>query len=126
MSQRHKLNMFKCLIICLLFCFTSCGNSKNDNIIILETPLERVFEYLDVIWTEEQKTYFKNQPDSALIDYHKSVGMWIRNTWLRGECRDAELADYMIDFGLKNPDDISHVIYEDISHEVKWQRIRLK
>ena len=72
--------------------------------------LNEVFQFLDNDWSIVRKTHFKNLSESnATASEHFGMGLWIRNTWIRGD-RNPPLVKYFHSIGLYRPDDISSVI----------------
>nr|WP_294943727.1 DUF6794 domain-containing protein [uncultured Mucilaginibacter sp.] len=72
--------------------------------------LYEVFHFLDNDWSIVRKTHFKNLSESeATASEHFGMGLWIRNTWIRGN-RNPPLVKYFHSIRLHNPDDISSLI----------------
>ena len=59
----------------------------------------------------------KSKPDSAMSEFHFSLGLWIRNNWkLWGGSR---LQLYFMDMGVRHPDDMSAIILCSFNRHLK-------
>lgn len=91
----------------------------------LPKNLDEAIAYFEQNWTKQELTHFKNQPEQdAVIDLHFGTGLWIRNTWVRGN-RDTALTNYFHTFGINDPDDISSVILTSLHRKLNHKSIRL-
>lgn len=61
-----------------------CLMDKTDNS-IPQTKKE-AFQQLDLLLTDEQKQEMRSASDP--IEYHFSLGIWIRNNWIYGQDED--------------------------------------
>ncbi len=68
--------------------------------------LEECYQQLDQLLSDEDKSDLKKT--SNVIQYHRTLGMWIRNEWIYpGPDRVAKI---FLDKDIRHPDDISHYI----------------
>lgn len=65
------------------------------------------------------------EPESVVNELHLSVGMWIRNEWIRGS-GGSPLLDYFRKMGVSNPDDISSIILRSLWRDLHRQPLRLE
>ncbi len=77
--------------------------------------LQECFHSLNMLVGEEDKEYFKNLTDKdEIINFHFTVGMWIRNNWGLWKENQPEsiLKEYFEARGVYHPDSISTMILE--------------
>ena len=82
-----------------------------------------VFAQLDGMLSEEEKSELaKSEP----IEYHFSLGMWIRNNWIYEQDEEDvnRLAkEFKADYMIINPDSISEKIIESYQRYLKRKRV---
>lgn len=95
--------------------------SLKDDIDSNDTPksIEEAMSYFLTKWTEDEKNQFKNeQEDAAVAELHLSVGMFIRNNWIRhgngNECLISEFKK----LGIFAPDDMSGIILRSLHRKL--------
>lgn len=78
---------------------------------------EAVGIILDIL-TSEQKEELKSNSESGLVDFHLTLGAWIRNNFIYGNKNAGELTQSIIDnpddYIFAHPDDISGLIVEAV------------
>ena len=97
------------------------------NGIYIPKDMRECFLELDKLLSEEDRKWIKNLENrDETIELHHSLGRWIRNNWGLWDS-GARLSKYLIDKGLKHPDEMSVKIlefYYDWLHEDHdaWQK----
>jgi len=72
--------------------------------------LNEALMYLNRVLSTKEKNTFKNKSENdATADLFYSTGLWMRNTWLRGN-RAPDLIKYFNSIGIYNPEDMSAII----------------
>lgn len=117
-------NKWKILIlISCIFLLAGCNwqnNQKN-----LPKNLDEAVSYFENTWSESQKEDFRKLPeDSAVAQLHFSVGLWIRNNWIRND-GDPGLKNYFNSIGVSNPDDISSIILTSLHRKLNNRQVDL-
>ena len=74
----------------------------------IPATLEECYKALDEELDSKSKNAIKNSSIDDLIQYHFSLGMWIRNNWIYPS--DNRIAKVFRDAGFGHPDDISYEI----------------
>jgi hypothetical protein len=103
------------------WCSCSCQiNTKNA-----PKNLSEAIAYLNNDWSAADKLEFKNQAeDKAVTSRHFSVGLWIRNTWIRnGSAPD--LVKYFNKIGIHAPDDMSSIILTSFHRQLNHKPLDL-
>jgi hypothetical protein len=114
--KKIKAFIFVCII---------CSVTTSYSQVILPKDLDEAILYFQQNWTKKELTNFKTKRESdAVIDLHFGVGLWIRNTWVRGK-RDTALTNYFHSFGIDEPDDISSVILTSLHRKLNNKPINL-
>lgn len=72
--------------------------------------LEECYSKLDSVLSESEKKVLKDSSKEQLASYHFSLGLWIRNNWIRPT--DSRIAKVFLDKGIPHPDDMSKMIIE--------------
>jgi hypothetical protein len=81
------------------------------NGIYIPKDLKDCFLQLDKILTSEDREQIKNLKDrNETINFHHSLGMWIRNNW--GLWGGSRLQKYLLEKNLNHPDEMSSLILE--------------
>ncbi|MBN1570409.1 MAG: sel1 repeat family protein [Acidobacteria bacterium] len=98
------------IIVNLVLCLPSVLATQNEtnSPAAVPTNLEECFAALKKELTAEQISAMKAKTESDMIEYHFSLGMWMRNQW--GLWGNGPLAKYFEKMGLHHPDDMSGVI----------------
>lgn len=105
------------LLFALFVCLTSCSQTKPENI-------EESIAYFEKKWTDNEKNAFKNKTEEdAVTELHMTVGMWIRNSWIRNE--NDSLANQFHKIGVYHPDDISTIILTSLHRKLNNKEIKL-
>lgn len=111
--------MTKLLPLLLLFALSVSGAKPPKNI-------DEAIAYFEKTWTEKKKEEFKSKPErTAVLDAHHSVGMWIRNEWIRGK-RDTLLTNQFNDLGIYHPDDMSSIILTSLHRKLNNKPIDIE
>lgn len=76
---------------------------------MIPTNLSEAMEELDRHFPENEKEFIMSNPESRMIEYHSTVGRWIRNNWGLW-AREGELQKWFISKGINHPDDMSGII----------------
>ncbi|TFF39125.1 DUF6794 domain-containing protein [Mucilaginibacter psychrotolerans] len=110
------------IILFLLTLASACSTAQNK----VPANLNEVFAYLDNDWNAVHRLQFKTMPESeAVSSEHFSMGLWIRNNWIRGN-RNPPLIKYFKSIGLYNPDDISSVILLSYHRKLNNKPLNIK
>ena len=81
------------------------------NGVYIPKNLEDCFIQLDKLLSDEDKKTIKQLADrKETIQYHHSLGMWLRNNW--GLWGGSRLQKYMLGRKIEHPDEISAIILE--------------
>lgn len=108
------------LFFTCFFVLTSCKAQ-----IKLPQNLDEAVLYFQQQWTRAELDNFKNKPErDAVIELHRSTGMWIRNNWVRSG-RDTALRNYFKALGMYAPDDISSIILTSLHRTLNKKEIEL-
>ena len=106
------------LIFSLFICLTSYCQNKPKNI-------EESLAYFEKNWTDNAKNVFKNKIESdAVTELHMTVGMWIRNSWIRHG--NDSLINQFHKIGVYHPDDISSIILTSLHRKLNNKEIKLE
>ncbi len=105
-------NYMKYLVTFCMFVisFIAFGQIKNMNM-KKEKPknLTECIQMLDKTLKKEDKDYIKTlTEDEFFMESHFTIGMGIRNEWIRSG--NPELVTFLLDQGVKHPDDMSAMI----------------
>ena len=105
-------NYMKYLVTFCMFVisFIAFGQIKNMNM-KKEKPknLTECIQMLDKTLKKEDKDYIKTlSEDEFFMESHFTIGMGIRNEWIRSG--NPELVTFLLDQGVKHPDDMSAMI----------------
>jgi hypothetical protein len=93
------------ILFFLLFLAPGCISAQPKN-------LNECNNYFDKTLSRKDIEYIRNLKEDDLSELHFTLGLNIRNKWIRGN-RNPELVKYFHDLGLFNPDDISGVILQN-------------
>ena len=73
--------------------------------------LDEAIAELDNRFPDKEKDFVTSNPESAMIEYHRTTGRWMRNNWgLWGD--GGELKKWFIERGIAHPDDMSGIILD--------------
>jgi len=103
-------------ILLIIFCFGCSVPSSSKQ----EMPenLEESISYFQNEWTSSELSSFKNKLEyEAIAEAHFGAGLWIRNTWIKGN-RNVPLANYFTSLGINHPDDISSIILRSLHRKL--------
>lgn len=105
-----------------LTCIILTGCNVQNNI---PKNLDEAISYFENNWSERQKEDFKKLPEAdAVTQLHFSVGLWIRNNWLRNE-EELSLKNYFNSIDISHPDDISSIILTSLHRKLNNKEINL-
>jgi hypothetical protein len=86
--------------------------------------LDECFIELKKLLTPEQLVEFKSKKEDEIVEYHFSIGRWMRNFWrLWGKSR---LKDYFNNLGIYHPDDMSGIILPSFHRHLHNKDIKLE
>ena len=111
-----KIQKFVCIIV---ICFISCSTNKKANNCntyfsedYIPIDLYDAVEYLNCQWSEEEKQEFARVSEDDLVRFHFSIGMWIRNNWIRERKGEElnDLAKFFFSYEIFSPDGMSGFI----------------
>lgn len=89
------------------------AKTQTDSIngVYIPRDIEDCFSQLNKVLSEEDKNTIKNLKDRGeTIQFHLSLGMWMRNNW--GLWSGSRLQKYLWGKGMQHPDDMSAIILE--------------
>lgn len=92
-------------------------NIQKDSIdgVYIPKDIKDCFLQLDKLLSEEDRSTIRNLENAEeTIQFHHSLGMWIRNNW--GLWGGSRLSKYLLSNGLKEPDEMSATILELYYH----------
>lgn len=121
--------MNKSIVIILFFVFGTIFSQKDckdykENYI--PKNLKDAIEYLNCVWSEFDKTEFKNKEEKeAVTELHFGTGMSIRNGWdlWKGKNR---ICRFFKSKGIFHPDDISSIILTSFHRHLNGKSIDLE
>ena len=96
-------------------------DSITSNIDSFNTPrtIDEAILYFSTKWSENEKNQFKfQQEDIAVSESHFSVGMFIRNQWIRHGRGSLQLTNEFSKIGIFNPDDMSSIILRSLHRKL--------
>lgn len=99
--EMSKISNLLTFVFIFLICSFSFGQKPKN--------LEECNTYFDKDLKSKDISYIKNLAVDELSELHFTLGLNIRNTWIRGN-RNPELVNYFHNIGIFNPDDISGII----------------
>ncbi|KAF2328189.1 DUF6794 domain-containing protein [Flavobacterium daemonense] len=106
------------LLFTFLIYLTSCSQNLPSN-------LDESLNYFEKNWTENSKNSFKNKPENdAVTELHTTVGMWIRNNWIRHG--NGKLVKQFNKIGIYHPDDISSIILTSLHRKLNHQDLKVE
>jgi uncharacterized protein DUF6794 len=85
--------------------------------------LEEALTALDTLFTPRIKQWIDSVPESDMIQFHFSTGLWMRNNW--GLWGGGPLARYFNGIGIYHPDDMSGIILTSYWRRHHSQDLRL-
>jgi len=92
---------------------------------IAPKTIDNAISFFEKEWAETQLQDFKNESESdAVTKLHMSIGMWIRNNWIRTE--NDSLKKQFNELGIFHPDDMSSIILTSLHRKLKNIPIDLK
>lgn len=113
-----KMKKALLLVVALVFCLTSCSQSKPSN-------LEEAINYFESNWSASEINEFKNKPENdAVSDLHHSVGTWIRNEWIRHG--NEQFREYFKKIGVFHPDDISTIVFTSLHRKLNKRELNIE
>lgn len=129
--------MRKLTILLLIFAFTFACVAQEDRTRLTPTPdpnapfrvyipkdLEDCFDELRKMLPPAVINEIRHKPEEGVIEYHHSLGRWIRNNW--GLWASSRLAQYFNQLGIRHPDDMSGIILTSFWRHLNSQSIRLE
>jgi len=112
------MRKYTTLLIILLICLTSFSQN-------IPSTLEESINYFEKNWNDKEKKVFQSKPENdAVTELHMTVGMWIRNSWLR-QGNDS-LKKQFHKIGVYHPDDISSIILTSLHRKLNNKEIKLE
>ncbi|QGK74411.1 DUF6794 domain-containing protein [Flavobacterium sp. SLB02] len=106
------------LLLALMICLTSCSQN-------VPSSLDESLHYFEKNWTESAKNSFKSKPENeAVTELHMTVGMWIRNNWIRNG--NESIVKECNTIGIYHPDDISSIILTSLHRKLNHKDLNLE
>ena len=107
-----------CLAFFILLLLNSCREEQPQSI-------EDSLNYFEKNWSTNEKSTFKQQPENfAVSQLHMSVGLWIRNNWIRKD--NNSLIEEFHKIGVYHPDDISSIILTSLHRKLNNKNLKLE
>jgi hypothetical protein len=100
------------VVICALFAGCNAAGGKDST---FDPFLRPYVERLKKETPKDNLNRISAMAKSELIELHLGYGMWIRNTWIRGD-RDPALVQFFQSKGINDPDEMSMILIEAL-----WQ-----
>ena len=75
------------------------------------TTIAEAYQEFDKLFATDPETkenFTKLEQAKDVIQYHHTIGRWLRNNWELWQ--GGALAQLLITWGIKHPDDMSHVL----------------
>jgi hypothetical protein len=117
MFKKITMKKLICLSFALIICLTSCSQN-------VPSSLDESLNYLGKNWTESAKNSFKNKPENeAVTELHMTIGMWIRNNWIRHG--NESLVKEFNKIGIYHPDDISSIILTSLHRKLNHKDLNV-
>ena len=108
--------------IYIFFTALICLTSYSQNV---PSSLDESLNYFEKKWTDSTKNSFKNKTEKdAVTELHMTIGMWIRNSWLRSE--NDSLVKQFNKMGIYHPDDISSIILTSLHRKLNHKDLKIK
>ncbi|HAW52255.1 MAG TPA: hypothetical protein DCX54_08010 [Flavobacteriales bacterium] len=92
--------------------------------IYIPKDLDDVFIELRKMLPQDVQTKMKNGTEQEMIEYHFSLGMWMRNHW--GLWQKSRLAKYFHGIGVQHPDDMSGIIIKSFWRHLNNKPVQLE
>ena len=119
-QQSDSMGAFRYVLLSILIAFlvlecTACfyGKPRKDPIsstgYYIPRDLDDALIELDRIMGPKGRREVRNRSEKDMIDYHRDLGMWIRNNWLK---RESPLLLYFTKLGVRARDDMSGIIFD--------------
>lgn len=102
---------------------TSSKAAANEDVYIPK-DLDDCFVQLERILQPTDIDKMKVGSEKDMIQYHRSLGMWMRNNW--GLWSGSRLKQYFNNLGIHHPDDMSGIILDSFWRHLHGQPIRLE
>lgn len=114
------------VLVLFLVALISCKQKVVEEPLPEQTPLERVICEIDSLIHPDVRDSIRLNNEEYVDDLHMSLGMWVRNKWLRGHNPDTLLSNYFIDMGIRHPDDMSSIILTSYHRKMNNKPIELE
>src|SRR5579883_3568703 len=125
---RLQINLLTCLVFLRLICsatFALAHDSPGDNNNTYRPAnLTECIAELKKTLSPSMLNRLKSEPEEVTHDYHFTIGLWIRNNWIRGR-GGGTLTQYFNNLGIYAPDDMSGIILTSLWRDLHSQPIRL-
>lgn len=96
----------------------------SNNKIYVPTKLDDAFDELKKMLHPELLKEMKEGSERNMVQYHMSMGLWMRNNW--GLWAGSRLAKYFNGIGIFHPDDMSGIILDSFWRHLNAQPIKLE
>ncbi len=92
----------------------------------LPRNLDDAISYFKQHWSKKKLEDFRAKPENkAVVELHSfGTGLWIRNTWIRGN-RDTVLTNFFSALGVHSADDMSSIILTSLHRSLNNKKINL-
>ena len=101
-----------------------CFAQEQDKKVYIPKNLDECFIELKKELSQKELEEFKNKGEDKVIEYHHSLGMWIRNNW--GLWSGSRLAKYFNEIGVYHPDDMSSIILDSLHRHLNGKDIKIE
>jgi hypothetical protein len=99
------------ILIFISLTLTAFGGKKPKTI-------DEAIAYFENKWNDKEKDAYRTTPEQkAVSDMHFSVGIWIRNEWIRN-VKDTSLLNQFHSLGIDHPNDMSGIILTSLHRKL--------
>lgn len=92
--------------------------------VYVPADLEDSFRELQKMLHPDLLREMKEKPEKQMIEYHRGLGMWMRNNW--GLWAGSRLAKYFNGIGVFHPDDMSGIILDSFWRHLHARPVELE
>ncbi len=120
-------HIMKKLLIIIFFFFhgiTFCQESKNYPEYYQPISLDDAFEYMEYIWSQDDKQVFKNLSESNAFQFRPQQQKNEKVGWIMSPSE--KLLNYLNSIGLSSPDDYNYFILKAFHRKLNSKEIDLK
>jgi hypothetical protein len=92
--------------------------------LLIPSSLREALRELDHMLPDDVKASMRCGSEKDMNHYHFALGLWVRNNW--GLWAGGALADYFRELGIKQPDDMSGIIFTSYWRQLQGRPIELE